>query len=151
MSNLMRWSHQDPFRDLEDWTARWERLLRRPPTRDAASDDSGVDWTPTVDIMEDDAEYILTAELPGVQKEDVRVAVQEGVLTVSGHRAQQEEEKKRKFHRTERIHGSFARSFSLPADAAENHISAEFKHGILQVRIAKLQKPRPRAIDVKVA
>jgi HSP20 family protein len=142
----------DPFGDLEEWTARWERLLRRSANRDAETGGSSAsDWMPTVDIMEDDSEYLVKVELPEVQKEDVRVTVQEGVLTISGQRMQQEEDKKRKFHRLERTYGTFARSFTLPADAAEDQMSAEFKNGVLRVRIAKLKRPEPKAIDVKVA
>src|SRR5947208_13820267 len=87
------------------------------------------EWTPLADITEDDKEYLIKAELPEMKKEDVKVTVENGVLTISGERKFEQEEKKRKFHRVERGYGTFVRSFTLPDDADSNKVKAEFKNG----------------------
>jgi HSP20 family protein len=108
------------------------------------------DWAPTVDITEDDKEYLIKAEIPEVDKKDVKVTVQEGVLTLQGERKQEKEEKGKKFHRIERSYGSFVRSFALPDDVSEDKLKAEFKDGMLLVHLPKAEKPKPKAIEVKV-
>ncbi len=108
------------------------------------------EWMPLVDITEDDAEYLITAELPEVKKEDVRVTVENGVLTITGERKFEKEEKNKKWHRVERAYGSFARSFALPDDGDAAKVNAEFKDGMLKVRVAKSESARPKQIEVKV-
>jgi HSP20 family protein len=90
-------------------------------------------------------------ELPGVNKEDVRVSMEGGVLSISGERKAEKEEKNKKYHRVERIYGTFARSFTLPEGTAADKISAEFKDGVLRVHLPKDQAAKPKSIDVKVA
>ena len=96
-------------------------------------------------------EYLVKAELPEIRKEDLTVTVENGMLTISGERKFEQEEKKRKYHRVERSYGSFTRSFTLPGDADGNKIEAEFKDGLLQVHIAKNEQAHPKAIEVKVS
>jgi len=108
-------------------------------------------WLPLVDITEDDKEYLIKVELPEVRKDDVKVTVESGVLTISGERKFEKEEKDRKYHRLERAYGSFTRSFSVPDDADDTKVSAEFKDGVLTVRLAKSEKARPKSVEVKVA
>ena len=109
------------------------------------------EWAPLVDISEDDKEYCIRTELPGVKKEEVKVTVENGVLSISGERKYEKEEKNRKYHRIERAYGNFLRSFSLPDDADGSKVSAEFKDGVLNVHLAKDEKAKPKAIEVKVA
>jgi HSP20 family protein len=109
------------------------------------------EWAPLVDIAEDDKEYLLKVELPEVQKDDVKVTVEGGTLTISGERKAEKEEKGRKFHRVERYYGRFERSFSIPDDAEADNVKAEFKDGVLRVHLAKSEKARPKQIEVKVA
>jgi HSP20 family protein len=109
------------------------------------------EWAPLVDISEDDKEYLIKAELPGVDKEHVKVTAEEGAVTITGERKFEKEEKGRKYHRVERSYGSFVRNFSLPDDASPEKVSAEFKDGVLTVHLAKTEKPRPQQIEVKVA
>jgi HSP20 family protein len=104
-----------------------------------------------VDIQETDAEYVVKAELPEVRKDDVKVTVENGVLTLRGERRQEKEEKGKRFHRIERAYGTFLRTFTIPIDADENKVAAEFKDGMLRVRLPKTEKPRPKAIEVKVS
>jgi HSP20 family protein len=104
-----------------------------------------------VDIAEDDKEYLIKVELPEVQKDDVKVTVEHGTLTISGERKAEKEEKGKKFHRTERYYGRFERSFSVPEDTDGNNIKANFKDGLLQVHLAKSEKALPKQIEVKVS
>lgn len=108
------------------------------------------EWAPLVDIAEDDKEYLIKLELPEVQKDDVKVTVENGTLTIAGERKSEKEEKGRKFHRVERYYGRFERSFTLPDDAATEQVKAEFKDGVLRVHLAKSEKAHPKAIEVKV-
>jgi HSP20 family protein len=109
------------------------------------------EWAPAVDITEDDKEYTIKVELPGVNKEDVRVSMEGDVLSISGERKAEKEEKNKKYHRVERIYGTFARSFTLPKGTAGDKISAEFKDGVLRVHLPKDEAAKPKSIDVKLA
>jgi len=138
------------FREMEDTLDRLNRLFG---TRPNGTKENLVvtDWTPTVDIQETETEYLIKAELPEVRKDDVKVTVENGVLTLQGERKQEKEEKGKKFHRIERAYGTFLRTFTVPIDADENKVLADFKDGMLRVHIPKTEKPRPKAIDVKVS
>ncbi len=145
---LVRW---DPFRELEDMSERLNRVFTRPALRPSGKEALTVaDWMPTVDISETDAEYLIKAELPEVKKEDVKVTVEEGVLTLQGERRQEKEEKGKKYHRVERSYGSFVRSFTLPESVDEAGVKAEYKDGVLSLHLPKTEKVKPKAIDVKV-
>jgi HSP20 family protein len=109
------------------------------------------EWAPLVDIAEDDKEYLITAELPEVKKEDVKVTMENGVLTITGERRFEKEEKNKKWHRVERAYGSFARSFALPDNGDVAKVNAEFKDGVLKVHVAKSEAARPKQIEVKVS
>jgi HSP20 family protein len=108
------------------------------------------DWSPEVDISEDDRGYLLKADLPEMKKDDVRVTVEDGILCVSGERKTEKEDQKRKFHRTERSFGNFRRSFTLPEDADSTKVTAEFCDGVLKVHLPTTPIARSKAIEVKV-
>ena len=108
-------------------------------------------WAPSVDIIEDDKEYLVKADLPEVKKEDVKVTVENGVLTITGERKFEKEEKDKKYHRIERSYGNFFRSFTLPDAADGSKVNAEFKDGVLKVHLPKSEKTKPKAVEVKVA
>jgi len=145
---LVRW---DPFRELEDMSDRLNRMFARPALRPSGKETMTVaDWMPTVDISETDGEYLIKAELPEVKKEDVKVTVEDGVLTLQGERRQEKEEKDKRYHRVERSYGSFVRSFSLPESVDEEAVKAEYKDGVLNLHLPKTEKVKPKAIDVKV-
>ena len=146
---LVRW---DPFRELEDMSERLNRVFSRPTARQSGKETLTVaDWVPTVDISESNDEYLIKAELPDIKKEDVKVTVEGGVLTLQGERRQEKEEKGKRFHRVERSYGSFVRSFTLPESVDEGGVKAEFKDGILNLHLPKTEKVKPKAIEVKVA
>ena len=148
MSALMQW---DPFRELEEVSDRLNRMFARPATRTNGKETMTVaNWAPTVDISETDGEYQIKAEIPDVRKEDVKVTVEDGVLTIQGERKQEKEEKGKRYHRIERSYGSFVRSFSLPDVIDEEKVKAEFKDGVLSLHLPKSEKAKPKAIEVKV-
>lgn len=148
--SLVRW---DPFRELEDMSERLNRVFARPAMRNNAGKENltVADWMPVVDISETDGEYLIKAELPEVKKEDVKVTVEEGVLTIQGERRQEKEEKGKRYHRVERSYGSFVRSFTLPESVDEAGVKAEYKEGVLHLHLPKSEKVKPKAIDVKVS
>ena len=108
------------------------------------------DWSPEVDISEDDRGYLLKADLPEMTKDDVRVTVEDGILCVSGERKTEKEDQKRKFHRNERSFGNFRRSFTLPQDADSTKVTADFRDGVLKVHLPTTPIARSKAIEVKV-
>jgi HSP20 family protein len=108
------------------------------------------DWSPEVDISEDDQGYLLKADLPEMKKDDVRVTVEDGILSVSGERKSEKEDQKRKFHRIERSYGNFRRSFTLPEDANGSKVTADFRDGVLKVHLPTMAIAKSKAIQVKV-
>lgn len=148
MNPLSKWH---PFRELEDMQDRVLRALRFGQGGDAQQSLVVADWSPSVDISEDDKEYLIKAELPEVKKEDVKVTVENGVVSIRGERKFEKEEKGKKFHRVERSYGSFQRSFSLPEDADPAKVTAECKDGLLQVRLGKSEAKQPKQVEVKVS
>lgn len=130
--------------ELEDFHKRLDSLF-------ADESLSVAQWAPRVDIVEDEKSYLIKAELPEVKKDDVKVTVQNGILTISGERKAEKEEKSKKFHRVERSYGSFTRSFTLPEDTDPERVSADFKDGLLKVILPKSETARSRSVEVKVA
>ena len=114
------------------------------------TDESGV-FTPRVNIREDEDHVWLTFELPGMNKEDIKVSLQNNVLTVSGSREEKTEEKDKNYVRTEISTGRFRRSFNLPQQVNVESINAEYKNGMLEVRLDKREETKPKQIDVKVS
>src|SRR6266404_4699976 len=146
---LTRW---EPLREMEEFQNRLSTLFGRPLRRGNGREEITLpEWTPLADITEDDKEYVIKAELPDMKKEDVKVTVENGVLTISGERKFEKEEKKKKYHRVERAYGTFVRSFSLPDDADADSVKAQFKQGILEVHLPKNEKAKPKQIEVNVA
>jgi HSP20 family protein len=148
--SIVKW---DPIREMEEVSNRLNRIFRRTPAANEAGQEmlTVADWSPTADITESDNAYLIKAEIPGVKKEDVKVTIQDGMLTMQGERKMEKEEKGKKFHRIERSYGSFLRSFRLPDDADENSVKAEFKDGLLNVTVAKTTKAKSQAIKVAVS
>jgi HSP20 family protein len=146
--NIVRW---DPFRELEDMNVRLNRFLGQTPAR--TTDGEGLffgDWTPAMDVEETDKEYLLKADLPAVKKDDVKVGIEDGVLTLEGERKQEKEEKNHKLHRIERSYGKFVRRMTVPTDVDEGKVVADFKDGVLNVHLPKSATAKPRAIKVNV-
>jgi len=106
-------------------------------------------WAPRVDISEQDNAVLLTAELPGVAKEDVKVELKDGVLTVSGEKKTEHKEEENGFYRSERVYGSFTRSFTVPDTLDAEKIEAEYANGVLKLMLPKRPEAAPRLINVK--
>src|SRR6266852_1255236 len=144
MNTLLRWdpisgTRWNPFKDRDELESRLATMLAtREVTGNGGKEALTVaQWSPLVDITEDEKEYLIRSELPDMKKEDVRLTVENEVLAISGERKIEKEEKGKKYHRVERADGSFVRSFSLPEDADGSKVSADYKDGVLKVRLPK--------------
>lgn len=107
-------------------------------------------WRPRTDVSEENDAYQVAIDLPGVKKDDIKIVVEDGVLTVSGERKQQTEEKGDGYRRLERSFGAFQRSFRLPKEVEIDKIESHYESGVLSVRVPKSEKALPRQIEVKV-
>jgi len=108
-------------------------------------------WIPRADVSERGDAYVIKAELPGVSKDDVKITLDENVLTVKGEKKQEKEEKDRNYHRVERSYGSFERSFRLPTSVKSDKIDAMYKDGVLTITLPKAEEAKPKEIEVKVS
>ena len=144
--NLMR---IDPYRELD----RFNRALGSAFAfgRPDREDESLAAWVPPVDIHEEKERLVITAELPGFKENEISITTENGMLTISGERKFEKEEKNKKYHRVERSYGTFVRTFTLPDYADADRVSAEFKDGVLKVHLPKSEKAKPKQVEVKVA
>ena len=151
MNALTRWNQ---FKEMEALQQSLGSLFGRPQAQNFEGQEEPMrvaDWTPLVDISEDAKEYLIKTELPEVKKEDVKITMEDGTLTITGDRKFEKEENGKKYHRVERAYGSFGRSFSLPDDASPAKVTADFKDGVLKVHLAKNEKARPQQVEVSVS
>jgi HSP20 family protein len=150
MNTLITWNQ---LREMSEAQNRFNGFLGEFPNRMGIGEPHSLavaDWSPEVDISQDDHEYLLKADLPEMKKEDVRVTVEDGILCVSGERKSEKEDQKRKFHRIERSIGSFRRSFTLPEDANGSKVTADFRDGVLKVHLPTMTIAKSKAVEVKV-
>ena len=146
MTNLIRWN---PFRDvltLHDLT----RDLFEPYVR-LTPPDGGAGWLPPVDIHEEADRVVLRAEIPGVNREDVDVQVENGTLTIRGEKKQEKQVNSEGASRVERFYGSFSRSFALPASVDAERVTATCKDGVLEVALPKSDAAKPRKVKILAA
>jgi len=144
---LVKW---DPWREIEDMFDRYTRAMGMRRTGGGGEIAAVADWSPQVDIAEGPDEFTIKAEIPEVNKDDVKITIDNGVVTIQGERKQEKEEKDKKFHRIERFYGSFSRSFSLPDNVNASASKATFKDGVLTLQIPKTAETKPKGIEVKV-
>lgn len=148
MNTLAKWN---PLNELSEVQNRLSSLFGHSNFRNITDGSIGfADWSPLVDVTEDDKEFRIKAELPDVKKEDVKVVIDNGVLRISGERQMEKEEKGRKYHRIERAYGSFERSFTLPENSKSEAMTAEYKDGMLTLCVPKTKEAVHKAIEVKV-
>ncbi|MEI6349778.1 MAG: Hsp20/alpha crystallin family protein [Verrucomicrobiota bacterium] len=145
--SMARWN---PMKELEEMENRMERLVGRSPLLSIGEPITTAVWEPLVDITEDNKEYLVKAELPEVNKEDVKVSVEDSSLVISGERKKEKEEKGRRYHRMERSYGAFVRTFSLPPGADAGKVKAEFKDGLLTVHLPKTEQAIAKSHEIKV-
>ena len=152
MDLLRAMINQDSLRELENMSKRLNGVLkgRTTPHDDREEAMALADWVPAVDVVETEGEFLLHAELPGVEKKDVKLGIERGVLTLSGQRDQAKEEHGRRYHRVERAYGRFARSYTMPELVDEQKLTAEFRNGVLTVHLPKSEKAKPKSIEVQV-
>jgi HSP20 family protein len=127
----------DPLRDLRAWQERLERLAAQ----------HGTAWAPPIDVYETEDRYVVTAEVPGVSREAIDVAVQDNRLTLRGNRGNPSEQARQHFHQVERGHGTFERTFQFADAVRTDAISADLKDGVLTIMLPKAETP-PRRIQV---
>jgi len=148
-NEITKWN---PFRELDELQDRMKSLFLR-------SGDSGsllghttteADWLPAVDVAEDDKEFTLTADLPDIQKDQVKVSVKNGFLTIQGERHQEKEEKKKKYHRIERSYGKYFRRFQVPDSVDASKIEAAYTDGVLTVHLPKCPEKAPATQKIEV-
>jgi len=157
MSGLTRWepaARFNPWKELEDMQKRLSTIFGRAPVATGNEKKEAIsvtEWSPLVDITEDEKEYLVKAELPELKKEEIKISVHDDVLSISGERKYEKEEKGKKYHRVERAYGSFMRSFTLPENADGSKVNAEYKDGVLHIHLPKLEMAKPKAIEVKVS
>ena len=148
MANITRW---DPFSEFTSLQDRVNQLFTQPfgvsgrtPEQPLAS----ANFVPPVDIFEDDHTITLQAELPGIRENDLNVRLDNNILTISGERKFENEDKKDNFHRIERAYGRFTRSFTLPGSVDPENVNAEFENGVLKVSVPKREESKSRQIKI---
>lgn len=144
---LIRWN---PFQDLVSIQDEMNRMFDSYFSRKPGGGEMMI-WNPVVDISETEEEITVAAEVPGIKKEDIKITIQDNVLTLSGEKNEEKEEKNKQYHRVERSFGSFQRSFSLPSSVSADKIKAKYKDGILVVVLPKSEESKPKEIQVKVS
>ncbi|NIA29545.1 MAG: Hsp20/alpha crystallin family protein [Calditrichaeota bacterium] len=135
----------DSYRGLDHFLDDvWNNFLTSPQFRE----DDSVVWTPRMDIKETKDAFEISADLPGLKKEDVKISLKDGVLTISGERKYENEKKDQDKYYMERVYGNFSRSFSLPADVKDKEIKANLKNGVLTLSLPKAEKVKPKEIEI---
>ncbi len=143
--SLIRWSPKNDFTGLDLFDNFFTPdVFGKPVSFDTQN------WLPNTDVVEKKDKYLVKIELPGLEKKDVDITVEDNILSISGERREEKEEKETRYHRVERRYGSFVRSFRLPETVNQNAIEASFKNGVLTVKLPKSEKAIPKAIEVKV-
>lgn len=147
MMNLVRWN---PWREMPAVNNRFSRFFDDPffaMGRMDAADDAGL-WNPAIDLYETDDHFVIKAELPGVDKKDIKVDLKDRVLTLAGERSYDNEVKEENYYRQERSYGRFQRSFSLPAEVDSDTITAELKDGVLRIEVPKPADKKAKQVTV---
>ncbi len=148
--SLIRWNSA---RGTELWNVQREinRLFDGFLQGGTKDEDFGLSlWTPAVDIAEQDNDYVVKVELPGMSKDDVKITLESNILTIRGEKKQEKDLKEENYHRIERSYGSFQRSFTLPTTVKSDKIDASYRDGILSITLPKMEEAKPKQIEVKV-
>lgn len=139
---LMVWN---PFAELERIRREFDRLLEELVPKEEAVERV---FAPAVEVYETDSEVVVKAELPGVKKEDVEVTLKDNHLIIKGEKKEEREEKTETVHRVERVYGRFERVIALPAEVKTEGVKAEFKDGVLEIRLPKTQTVKETKIQI---
>ena len=146
---LVRW---EPARELHSLQQEMNRLFNTFFDAPVAGNGTagGRRWVPAMDLVETDEHFVLKADLPGLAESDVNIEVEDNVLTVSGERKAEHEDKREGYVRVERAYGSFRRSLTLPEGVDPEAVTASFDNGVLEVRIPKPEERKPRKVEIQV-
>jgi HSP20 family protein len=151
---LIRWSPTrdlwDPFSSLAEIQDEMNRLFDTSLRRTGTGPFDGA-FVPAIDVVEEKDNFLVRADLPGLSKDDVSVTLQDNYLTIKGEKKHETETKETNYYRKERVHGSFTRTIELPSSVDAKKIDAQFKDGVLQVRLPKTEEAKPKQIEVKVS
>ncbi len=142
---IVRWK---PFGDITDWSDEVDKRMRR--IFGDLSESAQQLWAPSVDIKETQDALEVIAEVPGMKKDEISVSMHEGVLSISGEKRTEERKEGENWHRTERVFGSFQRSFYIPSEIDQAKIQASYKDGILRVALPKKEEQKRKEIPIKV-
>jgi HSP20 family protein len=148
---LIRW---EPVRELNTIQNEMNRLFNtffEAPTPGNGGSTQLRRWLPAMDLVETEADFVLRADLPGLSEEDVKIELDDNVLTISGERKAEHEQRKEGYYRVERASGSFSRSLTLPEGVDPESVTANFDRGVLEVRIPKPEQRKPRKVAISVA
>jgi HSP20 family protein len=140
---MIRW---EPARELQTMNRLFNTFFDSPSNGGPALRR----WIPAMDVTETDEQYVLRADLPGLSEDDVNVELDDNVLTISGERKSEHEQRSQGFYRVERASGSFSRSLTLPEGVDADSIEATFENGVLEVRVPKPEQPKPRKVQISV-
>lgn len=147
MTTLTKWN---PINEINEMQNRLSSFFAKNLSGNGDGRLALADWAPLVDVIEDGKEYVIKAELPGVKKEDVKVRIENGMLTISGERHFEKEEGGKRYHRVERSYGSFERTFMLPDTCTVDKMAAKYNDGMLTLHIPKNKEAAPKSIEVKI-
>jgi HSP20 family protein len=139
-----------PFGELSPFRKEMDRLWNRFLGETPFARTSNEMWSPSVDISETKDDFVVKAELPGLEAKDVNVSISGNVLTIKGEKKAEEEEKDEHYHRVERYSGSFQRVFQLPSGVKADKVEASFDKGVLKVTLPKVEEAKKKEIEVKV-
>ena len=149
---IVRW---EPLRELSSLQHEMNRLFNTVFDAPGGTGSGGGNgtarrWVPAMDLVETDEHFVLRADLPGMSQDDVKIELEDNVLTVSGERSAEHESKQEGFYRVERAFGTFSRSLTLPKGVDADSVSAAFDRGVLEVRIPKPEAVKPKRIEIHV-
>ncbi len=150
---IVKWRRRDewdPFKDLFDLQKEINRLFETSFSRLPQRFISEESFAPAIDLYEDENEYVVEAELPGLKQDEIKVSVEDDILTISGEKKREKEVKEENLYRSERFYGKFERQIVLPQNTDKENIKASYKNGVLKVVIPKKEEAKPKKVDIKV-
>jgi HSP20 family protein len=146
---LIRWT---PIRGMTGFQDEMNRLFNEFFASTPDRGETGVfPWNPLVDIAETKDDIVVKAEIPGMKKDDIKIVIQDNILTLKGERQEEKQEKDKRYHRVERSYGSFERSFSLPVSVKVDKVKADYKDGVLTITLPKAEEAKPKEVSVNIS
>ncbi len=145
---IIRWR---PLGEIDSFRREMDRMFDNFFGRETEVSESSLTWYPSVDIKETKDDFVLTAEVPGMSKDDIKINISENTLTIKGEKKEEKKEEDHNFHRVERRYGAFQRSFTLPNQIQGNKVKASYKDGILTIAMPKKEEVKPKEIPITVS